>query len=94
MSHLFYTVITFHECSFGSHLRQELCLLLMTSQHEVTSSTDSDWYTGLLILLADTALLQIYRHQRICSPLSANIKTVFLRLEKKLGLVIESGVIT
>ncbi len=51
-------------------------------------SIGPNWYTGLLILLADTALLQIYRHQRICSLLSANIKTVFLRLEKILGLVI------
>ncbi len=31
-------------------------------------------YIGLPISLADIGLLQIYRHGRLCSPISADIK--------------------
>ncbi len=41
-----------------------------------------DQYIVLPILSADIGLLQIYQYQRICSSISADTNTVFLKLEK------------
>ncbi len=43
----------------------------------VYKQVELDQYIGLLILFANIGLLQIYQYQHICSPIYADIKTVF-----------------